>query len=201
MESLALNYLYAGLRCLLILPEYVMGLFSGFLKTIAVGGYAKESSRLVTIINSFSAEELVQAKVATAAALAFLIVDGKDRSDTSLNIALEVICSGRICGSKEKSVLIAYNMRIISLQKEAASMSATINKLISYGLPIWLTSFRAAVTPEVQPYAYRVWAVLQSADNNEHCAQMSLLRDGLRGHPLSDALEEINLLETPKIFS
>lgn len=179
-----------------------MGFFREFIKNMAVGGYANELSNLVVTLESFSADELVQAKVAAATALAYLVVEDGGKRDSEIELMINVLFEAeRKLEKGEIERLINYNRKLITLYRLLGTKDGVLEKLTCYGIPVWIGSIRAAITVEVRPYAKRVWALLDSCDHTDYYIQLGELQDHLGGHRVASKMGNLGALSTPTLFA
>lgn len=178
-----------------------MGFFSNFLQNIAVNSYIKDAKNALPIYKSLGPLEIADAKVSAAVALAFIIEDSKAQNSGGANKALERMYSDAPLTKEECGDLSLYNSRLISLQKEAYGKHSPINKMIAAGIPVWITSFRALISPEILPYARELWSIMGAADNISYMQKIYEIEQHIGNHPIATTISQLRSLETPLAFT
>jgi hypothetical protein len=177
-----------------------MGLIGNFFKGVATQSSVKDGERVAAVYECFGPEERIQARVAAALALAFIIEDGKTQPDSSLELVLKSLFENHYPVGCEVGLLSQFNLRLMQLQKEAHASRSPVNQLIAGGLPAWITSIRATYTVEVLPYARRVWSVLDRVDMAEVLFQTGEISFRMNGNSFGETLDRVGSTNTPSFL-
>lgn len=177
-----------------------MGILKSIFGSSVEKSFVGDAKRVVSVCQSYGPLERGDLKACVTMALAFCILDSEAEKDQSIHLALESMEAGRRLSDNEVGLLSKYNLRLMSLQRQAHQSKSPINNRIASGIPVWIVSIRALMYVSVLPHAREVWTILQDGDALRAYDEIDRAMRQLGAHPLGAALERVGSLMTPSLF-
>lgn len=163
--------------------------------------FINDAKKVLSVCRSYGPLECAELKVCTTMAFAFLVLDSESDKDQCLHFILEAMVTGRRLSDHESGLASLYNLRLMSIQREAHQSVSPINNRIASGIPIWIMSIRAMMYVALLPHAREIWNILQNGDSLRAFDELNRVSSQLEGHPLGTALTRAGPhLMTPNMF-
>jgi len=177
-----------------------MGILKSLFGSSIEKSFVNDAQKVLSICRSYGPLERADLKVCTTMAFAFLALDSESDKDQCFHFLLDAMGSGRKLSEHQTGLASRYNLRLMSMQRQAHQSNSPVNNRIASGIPIWIISIRAAMYVAVLPHAREMWAILQNGDSLRVCDELDRVARQLDGHALGAQLARTGTLMTPDLF-
>jgi hypothetical protein len=179
-----------------------MGLMERMLHGPTVRLWQKDAETVHAFLATMGPGERTQSRVNTLAALSFMTLDVQGTEhEQAVGNALQAMLRPELCLSREDSGQLSFFLiRQMKHQKQAYESPDLMLKVISAGIPVWITSFRAVQKMELIPLSRKIWAYLDDVNHAEVNEILLGMAEHFAGHPMSGALNSLQQFETPVLF-
>lgn len=178
-----------------------MGILKSLFGASVEKSFINDAQKILSVCRSYGPLERADLKVCTTMAFAFLVLDSKSDKDQCLHFILDAMGSGRKPSDHESGMCSSYNLRLMSIQRQAHQSPSPINNRIASGIPIWIMSIRAMMYVAILPHAREIWNILQNGDSLRAFDELDRVVRQLGDQPLGTALAQTGPhLTTPYIF-
>lgn len=177
-----------------------MGILKSLFGSSIEKSFVNDAQKVLSVCRSYGPLERADLKVCTTMAFAFLLLDSASDKDQCLHFILDAMGSGKKLSDHQTGLASKYNLRLMSMQREAHQSISPVNNRIASGFPVWIVSIRALMQVAVLPYARELWAILQNGDALRAYDELDRVARQLEGHPLGAQLTRTGSLMTPDLF-
>lgn len=178
-----------------------MGILKSLFGSTVEKSFVSDAQKVLSVCRSYGPLERADLKVCTTMAFAFLVLDSESDKDQCLHFILDAMGNGRKLSDHESGLCSRYNLRLISIQRQAHQSTSPINNRIASGIPIWIMSIRAMMYVAVLPHAREMWHILQNGDSLMAFDEIDRVARQLGDQPLGIALARTGPhLMTPYMF-
>lgn len=177
-----------------------MGFLGGLLSSRQDEIYERDAQRLLALCKSYGPKERGTLWAAGALAKAYLVLDHELDEARSIFLALDTLDNDKMPDKKERGELSAYLSRMIGLQQVCADSKDELDRLVGAGIPIWVTSVRAVLNPNVLPTAREIWATMGKGDMAYAQEVLDEAQRRLGEKPLAPVVAVARTHPTPKLF-
>lgn len=177
-----------------------VGILKSLFGTSIEKSFVNDAQKVLSVCRSYGPVERGDLRVCTTMAIAFLILDSESDKDQCIFFILDAMENGRKLSNHEIGLASNYNLRLMSLQRQAYQSSSPVNNRIASGIPVWILSIRALMYVAVLPHARELWAILQKGNTSWADDELDRVVHALDGHPLGAQLVRCRHLMTPDLF-